>query len=208
MAITKIGNIMGPEGLEGNSAYTYTSADFTVPDIGQTADITVEDSTWIAEGQMVYLEDGKGPGESLALKVTVKNGNIVTLLNPTVTEAGTNTNLNYTLNEQDTGITWIDGKKVYQKTVDFGALPDGTQTNKAKSVAHGIVNLGLVLEFHIATIATIGDNTYRIGSTYVESDPLQVIAGYVDDTNIVISTGIDRTMFNAYVTLRYICTDR
>lgn len=30
--------------------------------------------------------------------------------------------INYSLEEQDTGLTWIDGKKIYQKTVDCGSI--------------------------------------------------------------------------------------
>jgi hypothetical protein len=43
---------------------------------------------------------------------------------------------NYSLAEQDTGILWHDGKKIYKKTINFGALPNAA----AKNVAHGITN--------------------------------------------------------------------
>jgi hypothetical protein len=59
-----------------------SSQDFTVPDVGLSADLTVEDSDWIAVGQMVYLANGAGPEEAQAFKVTAKNGNVVTLWCP------------------------------------------------------------------------------------------------------------------------------
>ena len=42
----------------------------------------------------------------------------------------------YSTTEQVCG-TWIDGKTLYQKTIDFGALPNST----TKEVAHGISNV-------------------------------------------------------------------
>lgn len=48
---------------------------------------------------------------------------------------------NYSLNEVDTGFTWVDGKAIYKKTINFGALPNNT----IKNVAHGISNLDFVI---------------------------------------------------------------
>lgn len=45
--------------------------------------------------------------------------------------------MKYSTTEQVVG-EWIDGKPLYQKVVDFGALPNST----TKKVAHGISNLG------------------------------------------------------------------
>ena len=44
---------------------------------------------------------------------------------------------NYSLSEVDTGATWIDGKKIYKKTIDCGAEPDA---DSAKYVAINIPN--------------------------------------------------------------------
>lgn len=33
--------------------------------------------------------------------------------------------MDYSTSEQDTGCKWIDGKKIYRKTIDTGALPQG-----------------------------------------------------------------------------------
>lgn len=37
-------------------------------------------------------------------------------------------NQNYSTSEIDTGTTWIDGKKIYKKTIDCGAPPAADQT--------------------------------------------------------------------------------
>jgi hypothetical protein len=42
----------------------------------------------------------------------------------------------FTTGEQLTGETWIDGKPIYHKVIDIGALPNAAE----KQVAHGIAN--------------------------------------------------------------------
>lgn len=49
---------------------------------------------------------------------------------------------NYSLSEADTGATWIDGKKIYKKTVNFGAEPSA---NQEKTVNANISNLDKVI---------------------------------------------------------------
>ena len=49
--------------------------------------------------------------------------------------------INYTTAEQDTGLKWIDGKTIYQKTVDVGSMPDTTPTTKF--VAHGVTGIDI-----------------------------------------------------------------
>jgi len=48
----------------------------------------------------------------------------------------------YSTQETLTGGTWIDGKPIYRKVVDCGALPNNT----AKTVNHNISNLGTVVK--------------------------------------------------------------
>jgi hypothetical protein len=43
----------------------------------------------------------------------------------------------YNLSESRAGFDWIDGRRVFQKTIDFGALPQ----NATKAVPHGIEGL-------------------------------------------------------------------
>ena len=105
--------------------------------------------------------------------------------------------MDYSTSEQDTGCKWIDGKPIYKKTVDIGALPNAG----SKTVAHGIANLGLVIKaegfasgsggvrvtFPFASVAAVGDQ----------------IAMRFEPTNIVILTGVNRSGFSGYVTLYY-----
>lgn len=50
--------------------------------------------------------------------------------------------LDYSTVEQNTGVKWIDGSKIYQKTIDFGAMPVNTE----KDVAHNIDGLAYVVD--------------------------------------------------------------
>ncbi len=97
------------------------------------------------------------------------------------------------------GMTWIDGKPIYQKTIDTGALLD-TGSN---SVAHNVANIDMVL-FH--------QGSGFIPSTGVTS-PLPnvsisalttMIRTSVDRTNVIVQTGSDRsTYLESNVTIWY-----
>lgn len=95
--------------------------------------------------------------------------------------------------------TWIDGKPLYRKVIDFGALPNASE----KSVEHNISDLDNVIKY-----SAISKNT-QYGSQF--PIPLTSTAGltsniyiYFTLTNIVIGTGSDRTSFTqTYVILEY-----
>ena len=54
------------------------------------------------------------------------------------------TGIDYSLEEQDTGRLWIDGKKIYQKTVACGVLPN----NSATYVPHGVVGMAALIQLY------------------------------------------------------------
>jgi hypothetical protein len=58
----------------------------------------------------------------------------------------------YSYNEQDTGEKWIDGKPVYRKVINCGALPDAA----SKAIPHNIQNIGDVIEFYGISVRTTG----------------------------------------------------
>lgn len=113
---------------------------------------------------------------------------------------------NYSVNFSETEHiigTWIDGSTLYEKTIDFGALPANTQ----KNVNHGISNFDLIVEI-IATAtrpASQGTHTtISIPSTHWENISNQNEMS-VNDTSIMIRN--HNSSFSAwtktYVTLRY-----
>lgn len=116
---------------------------------------------------------------------------------------GSGGGINYSTTEQDTGLTWIDGKKIYQKTVDFGALPDNVGTGgDSKTVNHSISNVsqfisieGIAVKSSPMTAVPIPNtNVYTLGSA---------ITITVTDTGITIKTASNKSDLHGYVTLKY-----
>ncbi len=85
MAWTKTGNIKGPTGLP---AYTLSTSAFTVPAIGATVVVSVADTSWVAVGEIVYVQDANGVGAAGPLQVTAKTTTTLTLLNLAVSTGG------------------------------------------------------------------------------------------------------------------------
>ncbi len=48
----------GDSGRDGTSAYTMTTASFTQPASGSTVDVSVDNSDWMASGQVLFQENG------------------------------------------------------------------------------------------------------------------------------------------------------
>ena len=103
----------------------------------------------------------------------------------------------YSTTEQAVG-TWIDGSPVYEKVVDLGALPNNT----TKNVAHGISNLGRVIQAELT--ADNGSNWVTIPYATTNSTDLRYQLGFwITDTNITVKSEWDRSAFSGYAILRY-----
>lgn len=104
---------------------------------------------------------------------------------------------NYSTSEVATAYKWIDGKTIYKKTIAFGSLPNNT----GKSVAHG-ASIARVMRIETEGYESAGPYYYTFG--HVNTSALaNGIAIYIDATNIVISTGSNRTGVTANITLYY-----
>lgn len=106
---------------------------------------------------------------------------------------------NYSTSEIDTGYTWIDGKKIYKKTINFGSLPNNT----SKNVAHGIVGIDNVVRIY--GFAKLANNSVRVPLPFTSVTALTAGMALTEEgtTSVVITTGSDRTTWSAYVTLEY-----
>lgn len=101
--------------------------------------------------------------------------------------------------EQDTGEKWVDGKPIYRKTINTGAL----NPSSAKNVAHNISNIGnyIVIDqsnSYARNSEGVCANIPRPG--HILQDNVGI---YVGPTNIVINTSSAVQFSNSYVTLRY-----
>ena len=103
----------------------------------------------------------------------------------------------YSTTEQVIG-TWIDGKPIYRKVIDFGALPDNT----TKYVAHNIAFDNLI---DVKAIAKRTTDSYSFPLPFVDifgSTPSR-IALAVNSSDVLINTYIDRSNLICYVILEY-----
>jgi microcystin-dependent protein len=75
-----IQGVIGPTGLP---AWTLTTTSpFTVPAYGANVLVSVNDTSWIAVGEWVYVDDADQPGSAAQLVVTAKTPTTVLLTNP------------------------------------------------------------------------------------------------------------------------------
>ena len=120
----------------------------------------------------------------MIVRVVLENG--VKVLEPITADVESIRN-NYFTTEIDTGAKWIDGKPIYRKVIDFGALPNNT----SKAVAHNISNLGWVLKLEGISKTDAGT---RVSLPFVAiSDVTSQISTKITDTEITCTTGTNRS---------------
>lgn len=112
--------------------------------------------------------------------------------------AGITKPVNYSTDEHIIG-TWVDGSTLYEKTVNFGTLPN----NAGKYTAHGILNLSEIVG--IEAVGIRSDRTFPLPNSGANSSEAAYgMRMFVDKTSgIYIATGQDMTDTIGYVTLRY-----
>lgn len=107
----------------------------------------------------------------------------------------TDAQISYSTSEVKTGATWIDGKPIYRKVVNCGALPN----NIRKSIAHNITNLSKVIHTYGIAVGTDFLPMPYVNVTGASYD----MQYWVETVNIVIATGNDRSSYTGYITLEY-----
>lgn len=104
----------------------------------------------------------------------------------------------YSTDEQVVG-TWIDGKPIYQKTINCGAGPTASGN---KEIPHGITNLGTTVKIEGIGIIPGNDWIYPVPF----SSPTDLSAGitvWANSTNIVLQARQNRSNSNIYITISY-----
>lgn len=100
----------------------------------------------------------------------------------------------YSTNEKVVG-TWIDGKPIYQKTIDCGALPNAT----TKTVDTNITNANQLIDW----TGCVG-NTGKMVLPRIFKDNADVMVTFSGDlSHMVIKTESNRSSLNAYITVQY-----
>jgi hypothetical protein len=115
----------------------------------------------------------------------------------------------YSTAETWTGGYWTDGKKIYRKVVECGALPDFAR----KDIAHGIQNLKDVVRIYGVAYRVSGGAILPLpfATSYPANTITDNISIQIDGTNISIMTG--KTGLSTLYTrvsgiALYTCTDR
>ena len=92
MGATGAAGIQGPpgttgaQGTAGASSWTLVAtSSFNVPAYGSSVTINVSDTSWVALGEWVYIDDANGAGVAGQMVVTAKTLTSLTLFNPTPT---------------------------------------------------------------------------------------------------------------------------
>lgn len=101
--------------------------------------------------------------------------------------------------EVDTGMKWIDGRTIYQKTFEMGGLKVAGKT----TVLHGIKNLDMVINIRgIAKEDSIGAT---INLPHAADQQAYTVTVYVDNSNINIQTYADQSGYKtSFVTIQYV----
>ena len=137
----------------------------------------------------------------LLTKVLKKNNQNVNTsissLSTSITNINNNLNKSYYSTTEKVVGTWINGKTLYEKTINFGTLANNT----TKEVAHNIKNVDLIWMHEGFVI----EGERSTGLTYVTTSSKNENnwSFQVNKTTIKNTTGMDRTDYTAYITLRY-----
>ena len=107
--------------------------------------------------------------------------------------------LDYSLDEQTTAFKWVDGKPIYKKTINCGALPNNTR----KEVAHNISNLDYVIKIEGTTSNTSSPFFNPIPLVYGNNTAAYNTEFAVNRTSVIMVNNNDRSMLDTYVTLYY-----
>ena len=123
----------------------------------------------------------------------VTSGNMHSVTSNAVAKA-----MSYSTSEVNTGKKWIDGKPIYRKVVDCGALPNATY----KYVNHNISNLEAFINISVISSTASGSGTML---PYVNPNILTTQISYTySKTQIELRTATDYSSYiNTYAILEY-----
>lgn len=135
---------------------------------------------------------------SLETNITNIQGDISNI-NNTVNEIVEKVAINYSSSAQATGQTWLDGKPVYQITIDCGALPNST----SKSVPHGIT-LDTLISMSGTAQTEASDSFILLPYVGAYTESSFNVQLSLNTTSIIISTTPDMSNYTkSYVTITY-----
>lgn len=106
--------------------------------------------------------------------------------------------VHYSTSEQVIG-TWIDGKPLYEKTINFGALPN----NESKKVNHNIANVKRIWIYDGYAFNSVSGYCNQLNLSGTSNISSQWYSGCTD-TFVEVRPNSDRTAYDeCYITVRY-----
>lgn len=96
----------------------------------------------------------------------------------------------YSTDEQAIGRKWIDGRDIYVKTFNVGALPSSGNV----TIQNDIVNFAAVINTETVGISSDGYSFSNGG----------LVMSYANSTSLVFRITFDATGYNGYVTVYYV----
>ena len=99
---------------------------------------------------------------------------------------------NYSLSEIDTGYTWIDGSRIYKKTISISSMPNATYAQ----YAHNITGIAQVID--ASFIMANSANTNFWVCPYTSVNLLEITP-----TMMNVQSSLDLRTYSAYITLYY-----
>lgn len=162
----------GPTGSTGLPAWTLTTAGFTVPAIGSSVTVNVNDTSWVALGEILWIQDATSPGVAGPMQVTAKTSNSLTFLNIAVS----------TFPQESLG-AHIEAPTAKTYTVDLAA-----------SSLYTIKSFDCILGAGTCTLALVQNGTNVAGasaialSTTLSTTPLSQAVALNDKIQITLSS--------------------
>lgn len=139
-------------------------------------------------------------GEALGL---LNHEEIQIMVDEAVSAIPVGDSISYSFEEQWTGKYWVDGKKIYQRTFDFGGLPNVTE----KKLPIYVPSLNTVVDMKGAAQSS---SRYIVLPHVGVATPIALYVGY-SATESYISVTSKQNVSNytqCFITLYYTCTDR
>ena len=108
-------------------------------------------------------------------------------------------NYSYSTTEVDTWKTWVDGKPVYRKVIDFGALPNAT----LKSLALNLTNHENIIS--VSWFAKAPGGVFYLPLPYSSySNIIWNVDVYITNGTLEIRTWVDKTNYTeTYLFIEY-----
>lgn len=110
------------------------------------------------------------------------------------------TNIDWNTFEQDTGLKWVDGKAIFQKTIEMASLPNGPVLD-TKLVPHNIAGIDTVIDVYGSAGPSSG---VLIGLPQFDNNSVGNVDVFADVDDIEYSTSQNFSAFTvSQVTITY-----